>query len=279
MVINSVAKAIDILELLGRHSGGLSLVAISSRLGVNVSTAHHLLATMRERSLVDQDPKSKTYRIGHGLLALASTFLDGTDLYTAGLDPIRALRDDTRDTAYLTILDGEAVRTMIEMLGSKAINCRRSAGGPELHSSASGKLLLAYVSDARRRELLGRRPLAKYTPNTITSVDNLETELDNIVRQGFSLDREENLLGVQCVAAPIFDRHGSTVGCASVVFARSKTTPWEQLIKRVRQAADQISWNLGYVKGNRAPAERRLDAGADRVKSGARGHGHAQTVA
>jgi DNA-binding IclR family transcriptional regulator len=129
----------------------------------------------------------------------------------------------------------------------------RPPGQIVLHGIASGKTLLAYLPEEQRRALLAEMPLSRFTPNTITTLPELESELAAVRAQGYALDREEWLLGLACVAVPIFDRNGVCVATASVAYPAVQAERLEGLIRLVGDAADRISASLGYIqRGERA---------------------------
>jgi IclR family acetate operon transcriptional repressor len=253
--IRSVDKAIDILELLGRESHGLAISELASRLGLNVSTAHHLLATLKARGLVAQDERAKTYRIGSRLVALVSGFLLGTDLYPAAVGAVEELRDLSGETSYLSVFQGGEVNVMIALTGLRPVQARRMhrPGQSNVHSTASGKLLLAHLPWEEAAAVLTATAREPFTPNTITDLDALRAELETIATQGFALDREEDYVGVQCVAAPIFDGNGECVASVSVSYPTAPQERRAVLLRLVCNAAKQISANLGAVPA-RSPA-------------------------
>jgi len=251
LTIRSVDKAIDILELLGHESHGLQISELAGRLNLNVSTAHHLLATLKARGLVAQDERTKTYRIGSRLVGLVNGFLAGTDLYPAGLGPVEEMRDVTGETSYLSIFQGGEVVVMIALTGLRPVQARRMhrPGQPNLHSTASGKLLLAFQPREQSAALLASQDLAKFTPRTITAVDDLLGELDAIHSQGYALDREEDYTGVQCIAAPVFAGGGECVAAVSVSYPAGPPERTRDLIPLVIAAGRGISANLGAHPG------------------------------
>ncbi|MGH2616290.1 MAG: IclR family transcriptional regulator, partial [Thermomicrobiales bacterium] len=180
LTIRSVDKAIDILELLGRESHGLAISDLAGRLGLNVSTAHHLLATLKARGLVAQDERTKIYRIGSRLIALVSRFLLGTDLYPAAVAAVEELRDVSGEMSYLSVFQNGEVNVMISLTGSRPVQARRMhrPGQSNIHSTASGKLLLAYQPREQAAALLAAVDRSPFTPHTITDLDALLTELD-----------------------------------------------------------------------------------------------------
>lgn len=245
--IRSVDRAVDLLELLTSENRGFGLGEIAARLELNASTAHHLVATLRERGFVRQDPKTRAYQIGYRLATLVTRYFAKSDTYTASIDAARALRDDSGETTYLTVLDGRRTATLIELPGNRAIQARRPdiAGDAQFHCTASGKVFLAWMEPATQLALLPTLRLERFTPNTIVAQRALEDELDQIRNQGYALDREENLAGIACVAAPVFNLHGDCVATISIARSAHQAAAGD-CIGLVIAAASEISARLGY---------------------------------
>ena len=247
--VRSLDKAIDLIEALADESRGLSLAELAKRTGFNPSTAHHLVATLRHRGFVDQDPETRAYRLGYRLVALVHEFVSESDVYSAGVGPIRELRDASGDTAFLTALQDREKFVVFEATGRHPVQTSRPrlSSQPSLHSTASGKTLLAYLPSAEIAELVATMPLTRFTPNTIDGRDELAAELATIRRQGYALDREEWLVGLFGIAAPVFDRHGRCVATASVAFPAVQAERRDANIRLVLDCAAKISAALGYV--------------------------------
>ncbi|MGH2616326.1 MAG: IclR family transcriptional regulator, partial [Thermomicrobiales bacterium] len=116
-----------------------------------------------------------------------------------------------------------------------------------IHSTASGKLLLAYQPREQAAALLAAVDRSPFTPHTITDLDALLSELDAIQSRGYALDREEDYVGVQCVAAPVFDGNGDCVASVSISYPTAPAERTDELIRLVNEAAEKISANLGAV--------------------------------
>jgi DNA-binding IclR family transcriptional regulator len=248
-----VDKAMDILEALAGESQGLGLRETANRLGFNESTTHHLIATLRRRGFVDQDPQTKAYRLGYSLVRLVNEFLADADVSALSIGPIRELRDASGDTAYLTLLQGRELFVAFEARGLRPIQTyrQRLPGQTILHSCASGKTLLAHLAPSESEAFLSTTPLTKFTANTIATLDELLAELAAIRQQGYAFDREELLDGLACIAAPVFDRDGTCVATASVAYPAIQSGRRDELVRLVTETAATISLNLGYVPDGR----------------------------
>lgn len=248
--LQSLDKGLQVLVLLADHHPGLSLGDIAGLLGFNLSSTHHLVTTLRGRGFVDQDPETKAYRIGYQLISLVNTFVSEASISSVGIGPIRDLRDRTGDTSFLTILQGREAFVVYESQGRFPIQTKRVLSSHEtnLHAYASGKTLLAFQQPEQLAELCPTGALAKYTVNTIDNLTALRGELAHIRAHGYALDREEWLLGVRGIGAPIFDRHGTCVATASVAYPAVQSERQPALITEVVRTARQISSGLGHVE-------------------------------
>lgn len=255
--IRSVEKVIDILELLAREGQGLALGEIAKRLDLNPSTAHHLIATLKQRGLVVQDERTRVYRIGYRLVALVGTFLSSTDLYPAGIGPVEELRDLSGETSYLSVFQAQDVASIISLVGMNPVQARRvhRPGKSKLHSTATGKLLLAYMPPEKAAAVIAASELTPFTPKTIVDPVRLLDELEEIRREGFSRDREEDYVGLECVAVPVFSANGHCVAAVSVSYPVATPERTEELLRLVSRAADKVSANLGAGPARTADGE------------------------
>jgi DNA-binding IclR family transcriptional regulator len=257
--VRSLAKGLAILELLAAESRGISLAEVSRGLGFNRSTTHHLLATLRDSGFVDQEPQTKTYRLGYRLVGLVNEFVSDASVSSLGTGPVQALRDTTGDTAYLSILQGIELFTVFEAPGNQPMHPRRPkrSGQTFLHATASGKTLLAHLPPDDVGALLATVELTRFTSNTIDTLGDLHQELASIREDGFALDQEEFLSGVASIAAPVFDRDNQCVATVSVVYPAIQSARKDVLVPLVISTADRISTSLGHVP-NREESTRRV---------------------
>src|SRR5262245_2687327 len=143
--IRSVDKALDIVQFLGER-GETGLGELARELGLNRSTTHHLLATLRRRGFVDQEERTRAYRLGYRMVAIVNLFLGRNDLFAAAVGPTRALRDASGESAQFKVLRGTEQPALIDLPGWRPVQVRApfSIGEPDLYCTASGKCLLAF---------------------------------------------------------------------------------------------------------------------------------------
>lgn len=246
--VRSVEKAMSIVRILAQAPVGLSLSEIARALDLNESTAHHLVATLRDGGFVKQSEATKVYRLGDSLVQLVTGFLTSTDLFSAGSGPVIWLRDRTGESAYLNDFRGTEPVTMMELPGWNPIQVRRTSGphGPHLHCTSTGKLFLTSLGAERRDHLLETMAYQVFTPNTIGDRQGLERELELIRQQRFALDREEHRTGVRCITVPFYNHHGTAVGSISLSFPAGRMAETEAFLPLVAEASQRVSVALGH---------------------------------
>jgi len=157
----------------------------------------------------------------------------------------------------LADLTGETVNLIVRR-GDEAVYIERVSGGQTLiqvvqvvgahaplHVTAVGKIFLAEDSASGVMGYAERTGLPAYTPNTLTSLERLKTELESIRREQLAHDREEAELGVACIGAPVRDAEGKLVAGLSISAPADRHKPgWAEALK---QAAAQTGAALGYL--------------------------------
>jgi DNA-binding IclR family transcriptional regulator len=213
-VSQTVLRALSILRDLG--TGPKSLDQIATLLGVHKSTALRLVQTLEQEGFARHDDKHR-YRLGPQLFTLAHQALDDLDVRRLAAPHLARLNEAHGHTVHLAIyLDGVVV--YIDKYDSRhpvRMNSHIGATAPA-HCTAVGKVLLAGLSEPRRRTVADRLGYPLYTANTITGPAAYLAELDRVAGQGFAQDRAEHEEYINCVAAPIRDAAGSVLAAASI---------------------------------------------------------------
>ncbi len=227
---------------------------LSRVLGLSKGTVHLLARTLENEGFLEREPGTGKYRLGPAVCVLAAAAQ--RDLRLAAREPMRRLYSDTSFPVYLaTFLAGRAVVVEKAAPTLSFLPVLDVGAVVPLHSSALGKVLLAYAPEEVRAGLiaeLDRAGLAATTPSTITSVPALVAELEAVRSAGLALDREESLPGVFCLAAPVWDAAGKSVAAVSVaapVGTFADGGHREQVAGMVRRTAAAIAYNLGWRGG------------------------------
>ncbi len=249
-LVKSVEHAMDILDLLAAQTVAAGVTQIAAALGLNVSTVHQLLKTLEARGFVSQDAESKLYRLGVRSVQLAEAYLAGLDLYSVAQAALREASRECGETITLAALDGANITTLTTIPGRFTV---RSLGATtsrhNAHATALGKVLLAGLSVREMHELVAESGMSRFTPRTIGTLRQLETNLDEVRRQGYALDLEELETGLCCVAVGIPNHRTTMVGAVgvSVPTARFDDERRTTLIELLRVTARRIATRLGYA--------------------------------
>lgn len=264
--VNALHRGLQILELLAGPNKRWSTSEISRKLKIPKSSSSYLLHTLQLRGYVRRD-EGGNYRLSMKMLALSNTAVHGIEVREAALPILRRLVHETGFTGHLAVLDGSEAVYIERVPSSGFIQMDTWVGRRmPLHSSGTGKALLAFSSAEQVEPLLETAELKRSTPKTITSLPKLRQELKKIRDLGFAVDNEENTPGVRCVAAPVFGRSGALSAALSV------TGPVQQLTNdgvtrlsgKVKAAAQQMTNALGGNLG--IPGSVRYQSPAERMK-------------
>lgn len=246
----SLNKAIDILVHLGQVPEGMSLPDISLMVGQPKSTMHRLLTALEGRRFVRYEPDTRLWKIGVEAFIVGNAFLRNRDITAFARPAMQALVNDSGETASLYVEDEGEIVCIAQ------VECRqtmrviaRPGGRAKMHASGSGKAILAHCAEARIDEVIERHGLPAATGKTIHTPDALRLNLDQVRRQGFAVDDEENSLGIRCVAAPVFDHTGEAIAAISISGPSSRILDSRipALGDRVRAAAQSLTKSLGGV--------------------------------
>lgn len=245
--VQSVDRAITVMELLSSQ-GWSGVTEVANELDIHKSTAYRLLSTLRDRGLVEQDSTTEKYRLGFGMVLLASTVTAELDVVRHARPICERLSDETEETVTVTALESdEAVIIHQSISTSSMMSVDWSGWHTPIHASAAGKVLLAYMPAEQRRRIL-RKPLEELTEHTVTDRDVLNKQLQEIRDTGYGRTIEELEVGINAVGAPIRDSSGSVISAVAVsgpVFRLSEESVPE-IGELVVQSAAEISRKLGF---------------------------------
>ena len=246
--VQSVDRALTLLESLARSAGGMSLTDLAAGAGLNISTCHHLLATLVKWGYVAKAP-GRRYALGARGLHLGQAFLKQVDLPRRAQPLIERISADTGETVHLAVLQGDSIITLMRREGRHAVRVDTGQLGASdaPHATATGKAMLAWLPEHEIRRILAIKRMDALTPNTITNADQLIEELRLVRRNGHAIDREEFQPGVLCVGAAIRDHLGAVVGALSASTPTLRATEQHVVLMRdsVMAAARALSAEFG----------------------------------
>lgn len=245
--VQSVDRAISIMEILaGRGEAGVTEIA--AEIEVHKSTAFRLLGALEARGLVEQTEDRGKYRLGFGLVRLAGSVSMRMDVTQQSRPVSQRLAEEIGETVNIAVLRSHYAVNLDQVRGPSAVTAHNWVGQlTPLHATSSGKVLLAYVERQRRADLLRSAGLARYTPSTVTSVEDLERELAEVREHGYALSLEELEVGLNALAAPVRSFRGEVVAAisASGPAYRFSEKRMRELASVLVKGAEEISHRLG----------------------------------
>ena len=224
--IKSINKALDVLEFLSANDGEIGIVEISKQLNMGLSTVHRILATLKSRNYIIQNPKTAKYRLGIKLFELGCEVQSTKNLIKMVRPYLRELSRITNETANLAILEDKEVIYLDTIESSETLRTEiRQGTRTPAHCTALGKCLLASLTDSDFEQLYRRdEQITSLTPQSISSWSELKRELNKVKEQGYALDLEEYKVGIHCVGVPIFNGKGEAIAAISITGPASRFT-------------------------------------------------------
>jgi DNA-binding IclR family transcriptional regulator len=260
VMVNALRRGLEVLETIAEAGGRLPLKPIAERVGLHLSTAHHLVRTLEALGYVEQS-EGKAYRLRRRVFQLAAAAWNDDELAQLAGPVVRELGLKTGETAQFAVFDRRlaVVLAKFDATGPWRLYDRVGAERPA-YCTAIGKAQLAFQKPPILREYLEAVELRAFTANTITSASRLQRELQRIAKRGVAVDDEEFSMGVRCLAVPIFNFTGTVVAAVGLFGATWRVTPdrMADLVGTLREMGERLCRELAYI-GPYPPASDRDD--------------------
>jgi IclR family acetate operon transcriptional repressor len=201
--VQSVARVFALLEILAEEHSGLMISELAEHSGLPVPTAHRLLRTMINLGYARQ-LQSRRYALGPKLIRLGDRAR--SLLGESAQSVLDMLAQQLGETANLAVLDRDAVVYVAQSPSPHAMRMFTEVGRRvDLHNTGVGKAILASLSDASIESILRRTGMATPTPYSHATLDALLADVGGIRKRGYSVDDQEQELGVRCFAVLVRD--------------------------------------------------------------------------
>lgn len=245
--VQSVDRALAILERIAEKKGETRVSDIAEDLDLPVSTVHRLLTSMERRRFVQQNPKTGQWLVGQKAHSVGESYSLHDKLVVPARPFLRTLRDRTRETANLGVIQAEEAVTIAQVESREIMRAIAAPGGavPVLNSGM-GKAIVATWPDDAIANLIKRQGLRPMTPNSLMSELAVFEEMDRIRREGYAVDDEEYLVGMRCVAAVIWSPEREPIGAISVsgLAARLTRSRLPDIAAIVCQTAEAVTRDI-----------------------------------
>jgi DNA-binding IclR family transcriptional regulator len=241
-------RAVAVLRSVADSDTDLAAAEIAKQLRLHKSTVHRLLVVLEHHRLVQRGADG-TYGLGTSWIEFGNRAIARLNLSERAAPFLRELADQTGEGAHVTILSGTEMLSIAHIEGRWNLQSLTRTGlRTQVHCTAAGKAVLAFLSQDACDDLIARLPLTRNTRRTIVKPSAMRMELMRVRTAGFAMDDEEFEEGLRCIGAPIFDHHGQVIAslstAAPVFRLRKERIP--HVAGLVIAAAQGLSADLGH---------------------------------
>jgi DNA-binding IclR family transcriptional regulator len=248
-LINSIIRASNVLRCFSKERSHFTIGELARQLHLDRSTTYRILLSLEKCKLVEKDEKTGEYSLGMAAFEIGNTYLRQMDFVLISKPVMVDLAAKLQETVHLAVLSGAEIVYVDKVDSPRTLGVMSKIGQRgSLHSTALGKVLLAFLPEAESSRVMKQTKLTPFTTNTVSSRAKLMEELKKVRRQGYAFDFRESEEGVECIAAPIRDHLGNVIAAISISGPQKKIgTPNEmQFVSQVVEGAALISSKMGY---------------------------------
>ncbi len=254
--IQAVEFALSILEYVAHCQTSVGVSELARAFGTTKSRIHRHLQTLVAAGYLIRSQDTERYSVSARLMALGQAVSESFEIATAAREVARALRDSLGHTVAISQPELEGNRILLLMPSRSNIDISVKPGSLlPFHSSAQGKVSLAFGDPARLEQVCSQK-LEQRTPATVADPVRLRAEVEQVRRRRWAAAPNEAMIGLNALAAPIFDALGAYVGSVAITDSVQfiPEEPSREQIDQLLDAAEKISKNLGYRDAPGRPA-------------------------
>lgn len=243
--VQSVDRALTLLELIARDPEGSRLSDLARAAGLAPSTTHRLLTALEQRGFAQSDAATGRWHVGRGAYTVGAAWGTARSLLAPAMPHLRRLRDATRETANLGVIEGGHVITIAQAESREIMRAISTpGGGTPIFCSGMGKAIVATWKDDQIDHLIDRHGLTASTARSLTKRETVHAEIARIRAEGYAIDDEEYVIGLRCVAAIVIGPGGEAIAALSVSGLAARMTP-----EKVARCAELVSETAAELSG------------------------------
>lgn len=244
----AVERALILLRRLAQTQKGLSIREASRELGYSPASVQRIITAFKKQDFATQDELTERYHLGPAAIQLGLIISAGIELRETARPAMQILSRGSGETVLLGVSRTHNIQYIDKVLSTQDLRIDAPIGAERpFNCTAAGKVLLAEMPEDRFQQLADDGAFEQATENSITELDALRSELDNVRRQGWAHDNEEYRLSAACVAAPIRDHSGNVVAAVTVTGPASRVErELDRFVSQVKTCGASISSRLGF---------------------------------
>ncbi len=246
---DATSRLFQIIEFMACSKDWVSLRTMARELKISAASAYRSLNSLKELGYVRQHPLDSKYQLTLKIAWVSAQVLENVQLRQIAHPFLQSLTSITNETTHLAVLEDREFVYIDKVDNTQAMRMRSRVGQRgQLHCTAAGKSMLAFLPESDLLALLERLKFQPVTENTITNRAKFQEHLQKVRRLGYAVDDEENELGIRCIGSPIYDHAGRLAGALSIsgwtITMTRERIP--QLAPELIQACRRISNELGF---------------------------------
>lgn len=248
--VPNLERGLMVIEILATKKDGLTLAEITDALDLTKTTAFRVVSTLIFKNYLQKNETTKKITLSRKMLTLGISAMNEQSIVEMSIDVMRALRDELKESVMLGVLLDTKGTILEQVSSSYPVKLFVEPGTQfNLHSSVGGKSILAFLPKEESNSILKKISLTKYTKNTITSKKEFKETLALVKQNGYAIDNGEDIQGIHCIGAPIFNESGYPVAALWITAPHGRL-PHEEFHKKgqiVAKYALEISVKLGFI--------------------------------
>jgi DNA-binding IclR family transcriptional regulator len=248
--VPNLERALELFELLSENPQGLTISEMSSILNFPRNSVFRIITTLNNNSYLNRDDELRKYRLSFKMLTIGMKVLSDPALVEVALPVMHSLQKIYKETVPLGIIKDDKGVILEEVTGTHAFRFVLEPGKSfNLYTSAPAKAIIAYLPKHDQNRLINAIEFKRFTDNTIITKQDFIQTLTKVKKQGYATDYAEEIEGMHCLGAPIFNRKGVPIAAVWITgpSIRIKQSDFKVIGKDVRYHADKISRNLGFT--------------------------------
>ncbi len=247
--VPNLERALQLMELLAQCPAGLGITEISNKLQFPKNSTFRIATTLLNFGYLNREENTKAFTLSGKLLSLGYAAVSDQNLVEKSLDVMRELRDRVKETVLVGVILNQEGIVLEQIPGLHSFKFWVDVGTRfPMHTAVPAKAMLAFLPDPVKKSICEKIDFKKYTEQTITDLRAFYETLNTVREKGFAVDMGEEVDGMHCVGAPVFDRHGYPIAAIWTTGPsdRLPAAAFEQTGELIKTYASRISQRLGY---------------------------------
>lgn len=247
--VPNLERALQLVELLAKFPTGLNITEISNHLEFPKNSTFRIAMTLLNFGYLNRDEGNKSFTLSGKFLSLGYAAVSDQNLTEKSLDIMRELRDALKETVLIGVILNQEGIVLEQIPGLYSFKFWVDVGTRfPMHTAVPSKAMLAFLPAREKQSICEKLVFKKFTEHTVTNLDDFYKILDEVKRNGYSVDCGEEVDGMHCIGAPIFDRNGYPVAAIWVTGPsdRLPASMFDTTGQTIKEHAHRISQRLGY---------------------------------